>query len=270
LPCPGWVTDASTVLDVTAVLVAVATVLSAAELLALRADFRRYGLFDPRILSRMTPRLPTTRLAVLSMPRVATAQIVLGITTIFFVVYDISPTLTLVALAVAALLQRFLLPFGGDGSDMMARALTITLAIAFPLAYDATARRIALAFIAAQLCLAYGASGVAKLFGESWRSGSAVQRILHTGYGHAGLARSAVDRWPRIGKALTWIVIGLEIVFPIAVVLGGWLAFGALAAVAMLQLGIAVTMGLNRFTPWFVAAYPATAWAACRYGLLSP
>jgi hypothetical protein len=29
-------------------------------------------------------------------------------------------------------------------------------------------------------------------------------------------------------------------------------------------------MGLNRFTPWFLAAFPATMWASCRYGLFSP
>ena len=64
-------------------------------------------------------------------------------------------------------------------------------------------------------------------------------------------------------------MVGLEITFPIGVLLGGWLAFAALAAVATLQLGIAASMGLNRFTPWFFAAFPATAWAACHYGVLA-
>ena len=269
MPCPGWLSDESTVLDITAVLIAVATMLSASEVFALRAEFRRHGLFDPRIVVTSTRRVLAPRLGVLSMPRLAIAQMALGLATIALVLFGIAPTIVLVALALATLVQRSLLPYGGDGSDAMACVLTITAASAFAVSSDSTAVRIALLFVAAQLCLAYGASGVAKLFGRPWGSGTAVQRILHTGYGHAGLVRSALDRWPTGGKALTWTVIGLEIAFPVAAVLGGWVAFGALAAIAMLQLGIAVSMGLSRFTPWFFAAFPATAWAACNYGVLS-
>jgi hypothetical protein len=37
----------------------------------------------------------------------------------------------------------------------------------------------------------------------------------------------------------------------------------------VLQASIAFAMGLNRFLPWFLAAFPATAWAACHFGVLS-
>jgi hypothetical protein len=151
----------------------------------------------------------------------------------------------------------------------MAWILTITAAIAFSFDGSTTAVRIALGFIAAQLCLAYGASGVAKLFGRPWRSGTAVQGILHTTFGHAGMARSGVDRWPSAGKALTWFVIAFEIVFPVGILLGGWIALVALATAAIFQASIAVSMGLNRFALWFLAAFPATAWAVCHYGILS-
>jgi hypothetical protein len=270
VPCPSWVTDASTVLDVTAVLVAIATALTAAELLALRAEFRSRGLFDPRILSKTTPRVLTRELAVLSTPRIAGAQLTLGITAVVFVAFDIFPSLPFVTLAAAAILQRLLLPYGGDGSDSMARLLTITLAIAFPLARDIAVVRIALLFIAAQLCLAYGASGVAKLFGRPWRSGTAVQRILHTAYGHEGLVRSTMDRRPGAAKVVTWLVMAFEISFPLGILLGGWIAVAALGGAALFQITIAAVMGLNRFIPWFFAAFPAAAWASCHYGVLSP
>ena len=81
--------------------------------------------------------------------------------------------------------------------------------------------------------------------------------------------RSALDRWPNAGKTITWLVIAFEVAFPIGIVLGGWFAAAALAGAAAFQLSIAISMGLNRFTPWFVAAFPATAWTACHYGLFS-
>lgn len=270
MPCPTWVTDASTVLDATALLVAVATLLTAAELLAVRAEFRRHGLFDPHVLSATRPRQITRQLTLLSMPRVALVQLPLAAAVILLLLVDITPTVPLIALAATSLLRPYLLPYGADGSDTMARMLTLTVAIAFSVAHNATVTRVALAFVAAQLCLAYGASGVAKLFGQAWRSGTAVHQILHTAFGHPGLTRSTLDRRPGIGKALTWSVVGLELAFPIGIVLGGWIAIAALAGVALLQGTIAFLMGLNRFTPWFFAAFPATAWTACTYGFLSP
>lgn len=250
-------------------LIAIASALTAAELLALRDEFGRHGVFDTHVLGATRPGAVRRRLPLVSMPRVAGARLAFAVMVIVLVAFDVSPSLPLVVLAATTLLWPYLLPYGGDGSDAMARMLSITVAIAFLLVQHTLVIRIALVFIAAQLCLAYGASGVAKLFGRPWRSGTAVQAILHTAFGHPGMMRAALDRWPNAGKLLTWLVIGVEISFPIGVVLGGWLAFAALTATAMLQLAIAVAMGLSRFTPWFFAAFPATAWAACHYGILS-
>jgi hypothetical protein len=269
LPCPGWVTDASTALDATAVLVAVATFLSAAELLALRAEFSSHGLFDARVLTSTRRGVLAGRFTVVSTPRIAGLQLVLAVSVVVFLAFDISPSVPLVGLAAAAALQRVLLPYGRDGSDELGRILTITAGIAFLAAEDTYVVRIGLGFIAAQLCLSYAASGVAKLFGRQWRSGTAVPAILHTAFGHEGITRSALDRRPAVGKALTWLVIVFELAIPVGVVLGGWVALVALAGAAAFHLGIAVSMGLNRFAPWFFAAFPATAWAACHYGLLS-
>jgi hypothetical protein len=270
LPCPSWISGASTALDVTALLVAAATILTGLEFVAIRGEFQRYGLFDPQVPHSTTSSVLGRRLAPNSIPRVAGAQVVLAVSVIFCLALDVSPGLPLIALAVTTVLRTSLLPYGGEGSDNMAQVLTITAAVAFAFGENATVGRIALVFVAAQLCLAYSASGVAKLFGRPWRSGTAVQGILHTGFGHTGIVRSSLDRWPSAGKLLTWAVLGLEIFFPVGVLLGGWFALVALAAVATLQMAIGVLMGLNLFTVWFFAAFPATAWTACRYGLLSP
>ena len=99
MPCPSWVTEASTTLDVTAVLIAIASVLTASEFLALRGEFRRFGLFDPQVRSSTRPSVLTRRLALVSMPRVAGTQLGSAVTVILFLVFDVSPSLPLVALS---------------------------------------------------------------------------------------------------------------------------------------------------------------------------
>src|SRR5437660_10764559 len=84
------------VLDVTAVLVGIASVLSAAELLALRAEFRRNGVFDPQVLSSTRPGLLTARLGVVAIPRIAGAELALAVTVMLLLALGMSPVLPLV------------------------------------------------------------------------------------------------------------------------------------------------------------------------------
>jgi hypothetical protein len=270
VPCPSWITDTSTVLDVTAVLLAVATIVTALEFIALRGEFRRYGLFDPQVMYAGSSSVLTRHLTRVSYPRLAGVQLILPVLVVLCIALDVSPALPLVALAITTVLRTSLLRYGGEGADHMAQVVTTSAAIAFAFSGNNAVGEIALVFIAAQLSLAYGASGVAKLFGRAWRSGAAVGGVLHTAFGHAGIVRSSLDRWPAAGRLLSWAVIGLEVLFPVGILLGGWVALGALAAIATLQLTIAVLMGLNRFALWFFAAFPATVWTACHYGVLSP
>jgi hypothetical protein len=267
--CPDWIPSAAEALDITAVIVAGTTVLMAAEILSIRSEFGRRGVFSPRVLAPTQGGAIARWLPPFSLLHVAAAQVVLGVAAIMLMALDVSVTAPFVALAVLAALWQFRLPFGADGSDVMARTLTITVAITLLLEKHTQLVRIALLFIAAQLCLAYGASGVAKLWGKEWRDGTAIPGIVHTAFGHPGVLRTALDRWPTMAKLVTWLVVAIEIAFPLGIVLGGWIALAALAAVAALQMGIAVAMGLNRFTPWFVACFPATAWATCSYGVLT-
>ena len=269
MSCPDWIPRAAEAIHITAVVVAGTTVLMAAEILSLRSEFGRRGVFSPRVLEPTQRGVITRWLPPFSLLHVAAAQVVLGLLTIVLLAVDVSVAAPFVALAVLAVQWPFRLPFGADGSDVMARTLTITVAIALLFDEHTQVRRVALVFVAAQLALAYGAAGVAKLWGREWRDGTAIPRILHTAFGHPGRLRATLDRQPTLAKIMTWLVIAVEIAFPVGIVLGGWGALAALASVAALQAGIAVSMGLNRFTPWFLACFPATAWAACEYGLLS-
>ena len=266
---PEWVRDAHDVLDITAGIVAVGSIMSSAELVAVRAEFQRHGLFDPRV-QRVTRRWSVRRLAAtLSVPLLSSVQLVTAVAVIVCLALDVSPAAPLVVLAITAVLRTVRIPYGLEGSDSMSIIVTVALAVASVLEDHRVVVRIALLFIAAQLCLAYVASGVAKLFGRAWRSGDALRAILHTEFGHPGLVRATLDRWQTFGRFLTWSVIAIEISFPFGIVLGSWPAVVALAMIAALQVSIAFAMGLNRFLPWFLAAFPATAWATAHFGVLS-
>ena len=191
MPCPSWITDTSTVLDVTALLAAAATIVTALEFIALRGEFRRYGLFDPQVQSATTSSSVLTRhLTRVSYPHVG-VQLIFAVLVVLCIALDVSPALPLVVLAITTVLRTYLLRYGGEGADHMAQVVTISAAIAFVFSGNTTVGEITLVFITAQLSLAYGASGVAKLFGRTWRSGTAVQGVLHTAFGHTGIVRSS-------------------------------------------------------------------------------
>jgi hypothetical protein len=158
--------------------------------------------------------------------------------------------------------------FGLEGSDEMAIIILIPLAVAsLPGAPDSFVR-LALLFVAAQLLLAYLASAGAKAVGRKWREGSAVAQILSTqdyGLGRRDLfsSGSALFRW------MSWGTIAFEFALPLSLLLGGPLIPLAVLAGVAFHATIGMTMGLNRFFPWFIAAYPAAIWASSHYGLLA-
>jgi hypothetical protein len=158
--------------------------------------------------------------------------------------------------------------FGLEGSDEMALIILPPLATASLPVMPSGIYRLVFLFVAAQLTLAYLASAGAKASGSKWRDGSAVAQILSTqdyGLGRRALFQS--DGWSF--KLVAWGAIAFEFALPLGLILGGPLLPFAIAAGVIFHAGIAMTMGLNRFLPWFIAAYPAAAWASMHYGLLS-
>lgn len=164
-------------------------------------------------------------------------------------------------LVAACLIDSARLPLGGEGADQM--SLLIALALLVGGGPWATERLgwIALAFVAGQAVLSYTASGWAKIFSPVWRSGAAVPGILSTyEYGFPRVGAWLFER-PLISRAITWPVLILESSFALALV-------SPRLAVAYMIFGFgfhltnAFVMGLNAFTPSFVATYPAVLWLA--------
>jgi hypothetical protein len=174
----------------------------------------------------------------------------------------------LLVLAVLAVWVARTTGFGLEGSDEMALIILPPLAMAsLPIAPSNSIKLVFL-FVAAQLMLAYLASAGAKAAGAKWRNGTAVAQILSTrDYGLE--RRDLFESAHPLFLVAAWGTIGFEFALPLAFLLGGPLLPYALVAGVTFHIGIAVTMGLNRFLLWFVAAYPAATWVSLHYGVLA-
>ncbi len=117
----------------------------------------------------------------------------------------------------------------------------------------------ALIYIAVFASLSYFAAGVAKLFSVSWRSGAALsQFLLFSNAAFPNRFTAAVRRRPDITRKWSWVAMGWEILFPLAL-------FFPAAAWIFLVSGVAFHLlnfyffGLNRFFWAWLATYPAIA-----------
>jgi hypothetical protein len=107
-----------------------------------------------------------------------------------------------------------------------------------------------------QLTIAYATAGVSKIRLAPWRDGRALRGALWSyQYGH----RFAPEllRHRVVAVTLSWAVMSIEILFPLALFAPPEILLAALALLLLLHVGIAVFMGLNTY-PWaFAAAYPS-------------
>lgn len=142
-------------------------------------------------------------------------------------------------------------------SDYLNLCCLAALAIAAWPGASPTLRLAAAGFMAFQACLGYVASGVDKLTGGNWRDGARLIDIF----------RNSSHRVPRIGRwlaehrsaaaALSWGVIGLEVLFPLCLVLPAAGFWSFIVAGALFHASIAGLMALPGFFWAFAATYPA-------------
>ena len=149
---------------------------------------------------------------------------------------------------------------GGSGAEQLTFIVLVTFGLVTLAGGTDAVRRLGDGFIAAQVLLAYFASGVAKAASPVWRNGGAMTGILSTeGYGLPGLAR-LLARHPELDKLLCWLVIGWEVAFPLVLIAPKPLMVALLFTGAVFHLSCAIVMGLNRFVWAFCGCYPAV-WA---------
>ncbi|MBX5235290.1 hypothetical protein HJC02_23940 [Rhizobium sp. NLR4a] len=133
-------------------------------------------------------------------------------------------------------------------------AMLIALGLALGDRYVAYA---GIVFISGQALLAYFVAGASKLTSIVWRSGSAVSGVMQTvTFGNAWAARLMLAS-PIVSFGVGWLVMGTEVLFPIAFIAPPLILAVILIGFAIFHLSNAIFMGLNSFVLSFVATYPA-------------
>lgn len=151
--------------------------------------------------------------------------------------------------------------FGSDGTDQV--TLTVQGATGAARLVRSDEAKDALAwYVALQSCLSYSISGAVKLFGPSWRDGSALPGIMRTrDYGHEGMW-AWTQRHPKATKYLTHSVLAFECGFPLLYAFGGRLTRPMIASAVAFHGVNAYLMGLGRFLTAFPAMHALVAYTA--------
>ena len=149
---------------------------------------------------------------------------------------------------------------GSSGAEQLIFIVLVTFGLVILAGGTDSARRVGDAFIAAQVVLAYLASGISKMVSPIWRNGGAIAGILSTeGYGVSSVAKLLLTH-PDVGRLLCWSVMVWEITFPVALIAPKALMISILVVGLIFHVSCAVAMGLNRFVWAFCGCYPAV-WA---------
>jgi len=246
-----------------AIIAAVGTMISDAEMVVRRRALAPGGVFDWELVRTSRPwtaggplSRPITR-AIGYYGSLSIAGLQFGCAAVL--VANVDPSLTaplLGAMLASHLLLHFRYQLGLDGADQM-RSVVLAGLLVFYAAPGQLASRAGLIFIAAQAILSYFTSGYAKLISPVWRHGEAVSGILSTKTYGDPTGSAWIMNHSYASLFLCWGTIVFECWCPLLVFAGvrGCLLF------IVLGVGfhgfIAVGMGLNDFFWTFTATYPA-------------
>ncbi|WPZ36605.1 HTTM domain-containing protein [Thalassobaculum sp. OXR-137] len=175
----------------------------------------------------------------------------------------VSPPWICAALFVNALviLRRFQGPYNG-GSDLLS-LLLITALFAVHLMPSARYQEYVFGYLALQVIFSYFKSGLSKVVHADWRSGRALRDVfLFSVYPVSEATRRWAER-PRLLCAMSWAVVLLELLFPLALIAQPVL-IAALAAMFAFHGANFVLFGFNRFVWVWLAAYPSLIWLQAR------
>ncbi len=235
-------------------LAAIATVVSALELVISHRAFSERGVFRWSILRREYAGAPwlVRTLADLAFSTRGTSMIVLvQLASGLALPWVAQPVVPWLAVASTLLIAvRFRGTYNG-GSDAMLLVVLIGLAVAAsgaPLA--------GLAYVAVQLVLSYFISGIAKLRDRAWREGRALPVMVGLPQYAVPDAARRLFSVPMIAKGAGLGMLAFECAFPVALV-DERACVALLAVAAVFHLVNAVVFGLNRFLWAWIAAFPA-------------
>lgn len=155
------------------------------------------------------------------------------------------------------ILYRFEGPYNG-GSDRMG-LLALWCLTASRLLPTPALQELAFGYLGAQLILSYFISGGVKIVNPDWRSGRALADVFRfSAYPVSEALRAWAER-PQVLLAMSWAVMGFELIFPLTLLWKPALIAGLVVA-ATFHLANACLFGLNRFFWTWLAVYPAILW----------
>lgn len=242
-------------LELTSLAVAIAVVQQSVELLALRRAMADDGVWAWSVLRREFVGVPAGladavfgdrgTLAVLTLRLAAAAAV------------PVAPALPclLVMLATTLLVAlRWRGSFNG-GSDAMTITVLLAASVAGAFPGSDAVQLGCLWYVALVSVHSYVIAGLVKLRAPAWRDGSALS-IFVAGSVHGAPAGAAVFARPGIARAVSWTMIALECLFPLAL-LDPWICAGFIALAVPFHVVNAYVFGLDRFVFAWVATYPA-------------
>jgi hypothetical protein len=166
-----------------------------------------------------------------------------------------------IVVAISSLLLRLESTTGTHASGSMATTTFLACGLGTAVGSD-RAMSFALAFIAANACLAYLVSGLRKLQEPRWRSGQAIAVNASTLMWGNQRTALLLRGHPNVGLALCWTTIMIECLLPTALLVPIPVGFVLISLAASMHVAIAIDMGLNCFVWSFVATYPAIVYCA--------
>ena len=146
---------------------------------------------------------------------------------------------------------------GLSGSAHMSLVISGGLAIATLFAENRTIQTISLIFIAIQGILSYVVAGVAKVLGDSWRDGTAIEMIFSTRSWGDDRIIKVIQNYPAVKRIGAVIVIIFEISFIVSPFVGSDILFVLFASGIFFHAFNSVFMGLNDFIYIFPGTYPS-------------
>ena len=253
--------DSAGALDLMTRLVCVPLILGGLEQLWLRRELGRGGLLDWHLTSMHVATRPLDRVLRSRVARgLLTPRGTIGLGLLLAVSASALAVFPRFApLAVVALLAHVALGKrhhqSVEGSDDMIMVL-LGVTVLRGLSADPLVQHVAVAFVAAQICLSYLTAGLSKTQGREWWSGAAMPRTMSTEYfGHRPTAK-ILWRFRFAAIGLSWVTFLWESTFVVAIVAPPRVALAAVCVALGFHLGCAVTMHLGAFTWAFAATYP--------------
>jgi hypothetical protein len=246
-------------IGLTTLLVLIGIVLSTLEWLWISGEFAPRGLYDWKVISiaRDNSTLDRSLGFFFKSPAILTCLLSVRLFTAIAVlaIPSASPILWTLLL-MTHLLVHFRTCYGLDGADQMLLIVTLALFVDAIIPDDGV-RMLSLAFIAAQSCLSYFVSGIAKLFGKTWRTGAAVREIITTRSFGVHWAARLLERFPQASVGLTYFILVFECTFPVVVLLSPPYSLAYVVVGCVFHIVNAHVMGLNMFVWAFLATYPS-------------